>query len=285
MKFAIRICGGIARVLALILLVMAGSVILVRWAPGYLSDPREMDSRYAQAARNELAQEAARTGSPGQAVVTNIKNWSHGDLGRSRQFDIPVLELIAPRLAVTGSLIGRAIGLAWLIALCAAGLSSALRLPSLLFQIPTTLLLAIPASALATVCLLTETGGPVLVLTLLIAARDFKFVDRIVRNAWREPHLLHARALGITTWSLIRHHLVPNVTPELLALSMLSVAMALSALVPVEVQFAVPGIGQSAWNAALNRDMPVLLAVSMIMAVVFTVSGLLSDGASDLTTP
>jgi peptide/nickel transport system permease protein len=61
--------------------------------------------------------------------------------------------------------------------------------------------------------------------------------------------------------------------------------MALSALVPVEVQFAVPGIGQSAWNAALNRDMPVLLAVSMIMAVAFTVSGLLSDGASDLTTP
>ena len=285
MKFARRICRSVARTLVLLLLVMAGSVMLVRWAPGYLSDAREMDARYAQAARSELALEAERSGSLVKVLVTTIRDWTHGDLGRSRQFDIPVTELIGPRLAVTGSLVARAIGMAWLIALCAAGVSSVLRVPAMLFQIPTTLLLAIPASALATLCLVTDTGGPVLVLTLLIAARDFKFVDRIVRSAWREPHLLHARAQGIRTRHLIVHHLVPNVTPELVALSMLSIVMALSALVPVEVQFDVPGIGQSAWNAALNRDMPVLLAVSIIMAIAFTASGLLSDGASDLTTP
>jgi ABC-type dipeptide/oligopeptide/nickel transport system permease component len=39
----------------------------------------------------------------------------------------------------------------------------------------------------------------------------------------------------------------------------------------------VPGLGQLAWNAAMNRDLPVLLAVTMIMAIAVTFSGMASD--------
>jgi peptide/nickel transport system permease protein len=48
----------------------------------------------------------------------------------------------------------------------------------------------------------------------------------------------------------------------------------LSALVPVEVLFNVPGLGQLAWNAALNRDLPVLLAVTLTMAIAVACSGM-----------
>jgi peptide/nickel transport system permease protein len=68
-------------------------------------------------------------------------------------------------------------------------------------------------------------------------------------------------------------YIAPALTPQLGALASLSIVTALSALVPVEVIFNLPGLGQLAWNAALNRDLPVLLAVMILMALAVTVSG------------
>ena len=47
------------------------------------------------------------------------------------------------------------------------------------------LLLAVPTAAMATFCLVAGRGGPVLVMTLVLAARDFKFLDKVLRRAWR----------------------------------------------------------------------------------------------------
>jgi peptide/nickel transport system permease protein len=143
---------------------------------------------------------------------------------------------------------------------------------------PATLLLAVPTAAMATLCLLANDGGPVLVMALLLAARDFKFLHRTLRKAWLDPHLLHARAQGIGTSRLLRAHILPAIAPQLPALASLSIVTALSALVPVEVIFNVPGIGALAWNAAMNRDLPVLLAVTMMMALAVTAAGMAPDG-------
>jgi peptide/nickel transport system permease protein len=281
MKSAVSLLKRLARMLLIVFLVVVGSTILVRFAPGYLSDAREMDSHYGDAARAELSAEAARSTSLRQMLSTEMSAWTNGSLGLSRQYDVPVLELVIPRLAITGALMLRAIVFAWTLALCASLLSSAGRNPSLLWQAPATLLLAVPTAAMATVCLLIGSGGPVLVMTLLVAARDFKFLDRLLRQAWRDPHLLQARAQGLTTLRLVRAHILPSIASQLLALATLSIVTALSALVPVEVIFSVPGLGQLAWNAAMNRDLPVLLAVTMIMAVAVTVAGMASDSTGE----
>jgi peptide/nickel transport system permease protein len=253
----------------------------MRFAPGYLSDAREMDARYAGAARIELSAEAARSGTLWQLLSNEMHAWTKGSLGLSRQYDVPVLQLIGPRLAVTGSLMLRSIVLAWTLALCASLLSSAGRNPSMLWQAPAAVLLAVPTAAMATLCLLAGSGGPVLVMTLLLAARDFKFLDRTLRTAWRDPCLLQARAQGIPALRLVRAHILPGIRPQLLALATLSIVTALGALVPVEVIFNVPGVGQLAWNAAMNRDLPVLLAVTMIMAIAVTLAGMTSDRSID----
>jgi peptide/nickel transport system permease protein len=114
----------------------------------------------------------------------------------------------------------------------------------------------------------------VLVTALLLAARDFKFLQRILRRGWLEPHILHARAQGIAPARLLMAHILPAIVPHICALIGLSIVTALSALVPVEVIFDIPGLGQLAWNAALNRDLPVLVAVTLIMAVAVTCSGI-----------
>jgi peptide/nickel transport system permease protein len=270
-----------ARTLAIVAMVVAGSTVLIRFAPGYLSDAREMDARYGDAARAELAAESARSASLTQMLSTEFGGWTRGDLGVSRQYDVPVAELILPRLAVTGGLLLRAIVYAWTLALCAALVTSAGRNPALLWQTPSALLLAVPTAAMATLCMLSDRGGPVLVMTLLVAARDFKFLDRMLRKAWRDPHLLQARAQGLNPLRLLLAHILPGIASQLLALATLSMVTALSALVPVEVIFSVPGLGQLAWNAAMNRDLPVLLAVTTIMAIAVSVAGMPADRAGE----
>jgi peptide/nickel transport system permease protein len=93
--------------------------------------------------------------------------------------------------------------------------------------------------------------------------------------------MLQARAQGLTTPQLVRAHIVPSIASQLLALATLSIVTALGALVPVEVIFSVQGLGQLAWNAAMNRDLPVLLAITMIMAVAVTCAGMISNQPSE----
>ncbi|HUH64688.1 MAG TPA: ABC transporter permease subunit [Terracidiphilus sp.] len=281
MKSMVRALRWLARTLVIVLLVMVGSTILVRLAPGYLSDAREMDSRYADAARVQLSQEAARSHSLMEMLKSEIGEWASGSAGISRQFGVPVSELIRPRLAVTGGLMVRSLALGWILAIAAALISSAGPNPSALWQAPSTLLLAIPTAAMATLCLLAGSGGPVLVMALLLAARDFKFLHRTLRKAWLGPHVLQARAQGIRTRRILLWHLLPGIAPQLSALATLSIVTALSALVPVEVIFNVPGLGQLAWSAAMNRDLPVLLAITMMMALAVCLAGIAPERADE----
>jgi hypothetical protein len=80
----------IARTLMIVMMVAVGSTVLVRFAPGYLSDAREMDSRYGNTTRVELAAEAARSASLAQMLSAEFGGWTRGNFGISRQYDVPV---------------------------------------------------------------------------------------------------------------------------------------------------------------------------------------------------
>jgi hypothetical protein len=70
MKSVVFLFRRLARALLIVLLVVIGSTVLIRFAPGYLSDAREMDSRYGDAARAELSAEATRSRSLTQILST-----------------------------------------------------------------------------------------------------------------------------------------------------------------------------------------------------------------------
>jgi peptide/nickel transport system permease protein len=282
MKRTLAMAQGLARALAIVALVMIGATILVRFAPGYFSDVRELDARYANTERAQLAQEAERSKALPPLLVREIAGWLHGDAGVSRQFGVPVLDLLRPRIAVTGGLLVRAVVLAWALALTASFVALGTRHSQSIWHVPANILLAIPTAAMATVCLFLNWGGAVTVMALLLAARDFKFLHRSLRKTWSEPWLLQARAQGIRFRRLVIAHVLPAMVTQLAALASLSIVTALSALVPVEVIFDVPGLGKLAWNAALNRDLPVLLAVTLLMALAVALSGYTPTDRSEL---
>lgn len=274
----LRLLGRGGRVLSLVLLAALGSTVLMRYAPGYFADSRELDAAHGEEVRTQLQQLQATQRSLPALLRMQCASWRHGDLGLSRHYDVPVSGLLRERCGATLRLLGYGMGAGWLLAgLLALPLSLRRGAGSgLLVKLAVATLMAIPVGALATFSLLLNTGGPVLTLALLVAVRDFKLLYSLFVAGWQAPHLFHARAQGFSGLQSFRVHLLQMLRPELVNLAAMSAVVALSALVPVEVVFDVPGLGQLAWVAALNRDLPVLVAMTALMAVCVAGVGLLS---------
>ncbi len=277
MNLLLKIAARGGHILLLLLFAAGGTILLVRFAPGFFSDDRQMDTKYAQAAQSEVSAYADQQQSVREIAIREVKGWWRGDFGESRQYHTPVADLVGARVRVSGLLLAEGLGFGWLLALSTALPVSCTRKGGTLWGFPFTILLSVPTAAMATACILSEAGGPVLVLSLLIAAREFKFLRTLFEGAWRSPHLLHGRAQGLTRGALIRMHILPTVSAQVWALVTLSIVTALGALVPIEVIFNLPGVGQLAWSAVMNRDLPVLVAVSLLMACVVGFAGMLSN--------
>ncbi len=268
------------RVFSLLLLSSLGTVILMRSAPGYFSDVREMDAEHAGAVREALSTE--RGVSTLQAWTGFLKHAAHLDFGNSRQYATPVWPLLRPRLWTSLKLLLPSVLLGPLTALLLATflLLARGRLAETGLASAATVLCAVPISVLTLFCLLSGQGGPASILFALVAARDFRFFSRLLRTHSIAPHLFHARASGVRTLRLLSVHLLWPMRRQVLALVLTSFLIGLNAVPPVEVIFGVPGVGQLAWGAAMNRDMPVLLAITMVMALSVACVGVLNSASS-----
>ena len=275
----LHICARVLRVGSLIVMAALGTIVLMRFAPGYFTDIRELDGQYAQGARTSLRMQQVQESSATSLSRHVFSGWLHGDLGTSRQFGIPVTELVGRRVKITARLLAYGVGCGWLMAVSLALVLSARRSRrgEALIAGPVAVLLAFPIGAMATACVLTNAGGPIVVLATVIAVRDFKLVHQLFRHKGRSDSILYARAQGISHARVVLMYLLPTVVSDLLALAMMSLVVALSVMVPVEVVFDVPGIGQLAWSAAMNRDLPVLLAVTVLVALSVGITSILTD--------
>ena len=266
----------VARLVSLVFLAALGTSVLMYCSPGYFSDSCEMDSAHAASARGDLAHLHQQQASVALVLSTQVDAWLHGDLGQSRQFGVPVSSLLRERSSRSAYLLFTGVLSGWLVSLILSIVLSLQRRrwADAVVATATSLLLALPVGVLATVCVVANLGGPVAVLALVIATRDFKILHRMLRNVWNAPYLLHAQAQGLTRRQILQVHIAAVLSREVGSLALLSFTLALSVLVPLEVVFDVPGLGHLAWAAAMNRDLPVLVAVTAIMAACVGLAGL-----------
>lgn len=126
---------------------------------------------------------------------------------------------------------------------------------------------------------------PVLTLVLTITP----FLLRLVRSAMIETleaeYVAAARLRGIPNRRIVWRHAVPNALVPVIQGIALSSRMLLGGAVIVEVVFSYPGIG-NALNAAIEmRDVPVIQAITLTIAVAIVAVNLLADLATVLATP
>jgi peptide/nickel transport system permease protein len=273
----------LARVLPRTVILMTatcvGTIALVQWAPGYWSDVRELDLQTGSSVREALDQQ--RTNHPGAFVAA--AEWIHGafrgDLGTSRQFAIPVTDLLSQRSSVSLHLLVTALVGGWSVAGALAIFLALVKKRGVVAvcMVPAAWLLAVPVGALSMLCFVTGAGGPVLVMALVLGARELQFFQRLLNDTLREPHFLYLQAAGVPARRILFVFALPQLLSQSLALLLRSVLTAIGLLIPVEVIFDLPGLGQLAWSATMNRDMPVLLSDTMIFACGLVMCGTIAD--------
>lgn len=278
-SLARAIGASLATALVLAVLAAFATAVLMRSAPGFFSDERELDARYGETVRQELQQTEQQQSGMFQTCLGIGGHWMHLDFGRSRTWDVPVSSMIASRTGASVWLLAISLPLSWLLAFAAALPFSAATCTSyeMLAVTFVSLALAIPAGAFATICIVAGHGGPILVLTILLAGRLYRFLHPMLQQAWSANHVTNARGMGIGDVRLLRRYVFPQIWPQLVPLLGMSMMTALGALVPVEVLFDQPGLGKLAWQSSINRDLPVLMAVTLLFAGAIAFAGAISN--------
>lgn len=265
----------------ILLTVVLGGLLgatLVRLAPGFDVDERELDSHLSAASQQAIRAERARDNNIASFYLRYLAGLLHGDFGFSRSLNRPVSELLAERLPLT--MISLAAGVAG-----GVSIGLALALLSVWWRAPGTD--AVPA-VLSGVCL----AAPAAVIALVflwirapsrwaIALVVFPHVYRYAKNQLlataQSLHVVAAQAKGLSSWRVLWAHIFTPSAPQLAALAGISVSLAFGASIPIEVICDTPGIGQLAWRAALDRDLPLLVTITVLVALMTLVVNSLAD--------
>lgn len=273
-----RLATGIVRLFGTILIAGFLGATLVRVAPGFGYDPTTFDPRLSEESRAALR--AQQDGN--KNILTFYSRYlsamASGDWGTSISLNQPVRDLVRDRLPVSLKTMGWAIVIAWLLAIAVAGTAQmtgwgAVRIASF---VGNSALLSAPAAVLALLCLLFQ-WPPLLAISAIVFAYLFTYTSAIFRDHSGRPHVLSARARGAGSLRLFVIHIFSSAAPELLALLGLSVATAFAAVLPIEVLTDTPGIGQLAWQAALGRDLPLIVTLTLVVTTFTVTATVLAD--------
>ena len=102
----------------------------------------------------------------------------------------------------------------------------------------------------------------------IVFAKVFRMLDSLFIAAEAAPFVTGARARGTPELRIFLRHMVSANRGELIALSATSLTMAIGSAVPIEVLSDQAGVGQLAWKAAIGRDLPLLVSVTLLLSAV-----------------
>lgn len=252
-----------------------------------------------------------------KSIVSRYLDWAGGlltgDLGVSLASTRPVGELISGSVLNSAVLVGvsavvmipLAFGIAMLsahyrrrrpdtviqtILLAVAGLPEFVIGVLLIALLATTVFKVFPAVTISS-----PTGNPwdnpeaMVLPTLTLVLWVAPYVSRIVRASLLEvidsDYVELARLKGIPEGVVMRKHALLNAIVPGIQVVALQLAFLAGGVVVVETLFSYPGIGLQLVDAVRNHDVPVVQALSMIIAGVYVVVNLVADLLSILLTP
>ena len=94
-----------------------------------------------------------------------------------------------------------------------------------------------------------------------------------------------ARLKGVGQTRLVLLHALPNALLPTINLIALNLAWLLGGVLIVETVFNYPGIGRLSINAISDRDLPLVQAIALLMALIFVSLNLVADLVSLLLNP
>lgn len=240
-----------------------------------------------------------------------IAQVAQGNLGYSRTYHIPTVELLEPRIENTLLLTGLALALSLLVSL-PVGVLSAVRpysiadyagtlmafigyaLPSFWLGLLLIIVFGVnlgwlPAGGLVsfdapsdTLAALVDRGRYLILPVIVLALGSMAIWTRYMRSSLLEvirlDYVQTARSKGLAENSVVYGHALRNALIPLVTLFANTVPALLGGSVVVETVFSYPGMGKLLYDSVLGNDFSVSMAILMMLSVL----GVLFNLAADL---
>jgi len=118
---------------------------------------------------------------------------------------------------------------------------------------------------------------PTLTLTLVLIGEYMLIMRSSVLDIFGEDYILTARAKGLSTYRIIRHHALRNAMLPMVTLIALNLGFTVSGAIQVEAVYSWPGLGALTVDAVGDRDYPVLQGAFLMIAVSVVVANLIAE--------
>jgi peptide/nickel transport system permease protein len=118
---------------------------------------------------------------------------------------------------------------------------------------------------------------PVFVLGIASAAGTARYMRNRLLEVLSEEYVLAARARGLREKTVILKHALRNAMIPILTIYGMSIPFLLGGAVLIENVFAWPGLGKLGVEAVGGRDYPVIMATTMMSAVLVVLGNLMAD--------
>jgi peptide/nickel transport system permease protein len=286
--------------------ILVGLVIAVFFVTHLLGDPARLMLR-PEATEEQVQQLRDSMGLNDPLIVQFgrfMGDLARGDIGDSLWQRVPAMDIVIDRVPATLYLAGVTLGFAIPLAVL-LGIISAIRPRSLADRIVTVVALAGVSTAdfwLGLMLILlfavqlgwlptSGYGGIdyVVLPALALAVRPLGRVSQVVRSAMldemNKPYITTARAKGLHERIVIVAHALKNAAIPILTMMGDEAASLLNGAVVIETLFGWPGIGILLIQAIEKRDLPLIEATVIVIAVLIVSVNLLVDLTYSLIDP
>ncbi|MGO7167502.1 ABC transporter permease subunit [Rhizobium leguminosarum] len=112
---------------------------------------------------------------------------------------------------------------------------------------------------------------------------------RMVRSSMidvlNQDYVRTARAKGLSSKRVILRHALPNAVLPIIAMIGIDIGQFMGGVVVVEAVYGWPGIGQLAWQAIQQVDIPIIMGVTLTSALAIIIGNLLADLVAPVIDP
>lgn len=311
MSLLIYLLRRILQAVPVILLIIVGSFLLIKLAPGdtvdaLVGDMGGADPVFVERLRQEYGLD--------QPLLVQLWRYlvklAQFDLGWSYVYEQPVTQVLASRLWVTLLLMLGALSSAFVVGV-SLGAFAARRAYSAVDNVISTLGLvfyALPSFFLALLLVLLfsvklnwlPVGGirdiaafhtgwrlwldvathlvmPTLALSLIYMAFYMRLMRTSVLEVMDLDFVRTARAKGAGNSRLMFHHIMRNALLPVITLLGLQISTVLGGSVVIETIFSLPGLGQLAYTSVVKRDLNTLMGIIFLCSIIVVVVNILTD--------
>ncbi len=230
-----------------------------------------------------------------EQFVIYLNNLLHGDFGISLKTGREITTVISESFSVSAKLGGTAALLALVAGLVLGSIAALCRgrwLDRVIIFI-TTLFVSVPSFILATILMLIfclqlkwvgvwDPANPSYVLPVIaLALYPMAYITRLTKSSMLDvlgqDYIRTARAKGVREWLVIFKHALRNALIPVITYVGPMTAYILTGSMVVETVFTVGGLGTKFVSSINNQDYPMIMAVTIFLAVLMVVATLLSD--------